>query len=101
MSLVEGAGADSRRARRAPAGPDWGDGGSYWERVCREWQGELKGAAELALVRSHQIIASTYEPFPSYRLVTGNGVCTLPQGLDAHVLAHLDKVGAEERKKGE
>jgi hypothetical protein len=47
--------------------------------------------------RSLQIVASTYEPLPSYRLVTPNGVLILPDGLDKHVLAYLEKVDAEER----
>lgn len=44
---------------------------------------------------------STYEPLPTHRLVTGEGVVTLPRGLDEYVVGVLEKVDREEKEKSE
>ncbi|GMK53883.1 hypothetical protein CspeluHIS016_0104690 [Cutaneotrichosporon spelunceum] len=59
--------------------------------------GETEDLIGSVFVQDGKIIASTYEPFPSYRLVTANGVVTLPDGLDKHVVAFLEKMDAEEQ----
>jgi hypothetical protein len=42
-------------------------------------------------------VPSTYEPSPTYRLVTGEGVCTLPRGIDEYVVGVLERVDREEK----
>lgn len=42
-------------------------------------------------------MADTYDPLPTYRLVTSNGPLILPRGLDKHLLEILDKIDKEER----
>lgn len=44
-----------------------------------------------------QIVADTYSPLPTYRLVTTNGVMRLPEGLDKHVIEVLEGIDKEER----
>ena len=39
----------------------------------------------------------TYDPTPSYRLVTSNGPLLLPRGIDAHFIQVLEKVDKEEK----
>lgn len=39
---------------------------------------------------------STYEPLPTYRLVTPVGVCRLPDGLDAHLMRMLGAIAEQE-----
>ena len=46
-----------------------------------------------------QIVASTYEPLPSYRLITSNGPLILPKGLDEHLIQTLEQIDAQERKQ--
>lgn len=45
-----------------------------------------------------QVVPSTYEPLPSYRLVTAGGPIVLPRGLDKHLVERLSAIDAEERK---
>ncbi|BEI91851.1 uncharacterized protein CcaverHIS019_0406710 [Cutaneotrichosporon cavernicola] len=59
--------------------------------------GETEDLIGSVFVKDGKIVASTYEPFPSYRLVTSNGVLTLSDGLDKHVLAFLEKMDVEEQ----
>ncbi|BEJ14922.1 hypothetical protein CspHIS471_0406890 [Cutaneotrichosporon sp. HIS471] len=47
-------------------------------------------------VHDGKIVSSTYEPLPTYRLVTTDGVCRLPDGLDAHLMSMLDAIAAQE-----
>lgn len=49
------------------------------------------------LTPARQIVPSTYEPQPSYRLVTSHGVMTLPRGLDEYVVGVLREIDAAER----
>jgi len=46
-------------------------------------------------------VPPTYEPLPTYRLVTGEGVLTLPRGIDEYVVSVLEKVDREEKAKAE
>jgi hypothetical protein len=45
-------------------------------------------------------MADTYDPTPTYRLVTSNGPLILPQGLDKHLLEILEKIDREEKARG-
>lgn len=60
--------------------------------------GETEDLIASVFVEGGKVIASTYEPLPSYRLVTGYGVCTLPRGLDEHVVKWLQKVDEEAKE---
>jgi hypothetical protein len=42
-------------------------------------------------------VPSTYEPLPSYRLVTPNGPLVLPRGLDKYLVTALEKIDVEEK----
>lgn len=44
-----------------------------------------------------QVVASTYERFPSYRLVTSNGPLVLPKGLAEHLIEELERIDADEK----
>ncbi|ODO08710.1 hypothetical protein L198_00443 [Cryptococcus wingfieldii CBS 7118] len=46
-----------------------------------------------------KIIADTYSAFPTYRLVTTNGVLRLPRGLDEHLVETLKKIDEEEKRE--
>ncbi|RSH83571.1 uncharacterized protein EHS24_007259 [Apiotrichum porosum] len=59
--------------------------------------GDTEDLIASVFVQDGKIVASTYEPSPSYRLVTNRGVLLLPRGLDTHVIKALEKVDAEER----
>ena len=48
-------------------------------------------------VQSGQVDAETYQPMPSYRLVTANGPLILPKGLDNYIRGRLDKIDGEEK----
>ena len=48
-----------------------------------------------------QIIASTYEPLPSYRLITSNVPLLLPKGLDEHLIETLEQIDTEEQKQSQ
>lgn len=57
------------------------------------------GKVRLATLKTtdNQLVPSTYEPLHTYRLVTGEGVCTLPRGIDSYVVNALEKVDQEEK----
>ncbi|KAL1411697.1 hypothetical protein Q8F55_002663 [Vanrija albida] len=59
--------------------------------------GETEDIVGSVFVEGGKIVASTYEPGPGYRLVTGHGVMTLPRGLDEHVVGVLREIDAAER----
>lgn len=62
-------------------------------------QGRIGDTEDLigsVFVEGGKVVAATYEPMPSYRLVTANGVCTLPRGLDEHVVRWLGDVRQRE-----
>ena len=44
-----------------------------------------------------QVVPSTYDPLPTYRLVTSNGPLILPRGLDQWFLEVLQKSDEDER----
>jgi hypothetical protein len=44
-----------------------------------------------------QVVPSTYEPLPSYRLVTSDGPIVLPRGLDKHLVERLSAIDSEEK----
>ncbi|WWC86851.1 uncharacterized protein L201_001730 [Kwoniella dendrophila CBS 6074] len=60
--------------------------------------GETEDLIGSVYVQEGKIIASTYSPLPTYRLITPNGVLTLPKGLDTHLIDVLKKIDEEERK---
>ncbi|WWC67980.1 uncharacterized protein I206_101899 [Kwoniella pini CBS 10737] len=60
--------------------------------------GETEDLIGSVYVQNGKIISSTYSPLPTYRLVTPNGVLTLPRGLDTHLINVLKKIDEEERK---
>ncbi|KLT43291.1 hypothetical protein CC85DRAFT_284636 [Cutaneotrichosporon oleaginosum] len=47
-------------------------------------------------VKDGKIVPSTYEPLPTYRLVTPTGVCRLPHGLDSHLMNMLNAIAEQE-----
>ncbi|WWD21537.1 hypothetical protein CI109_106023 [Kwoniella shandongensis] len=59
--------------------------------------GETEDLIGSVYVQDGKIVASTYSPLPTYRLVTTNGVLTLPRGLDQHLVEVLEAIDAEER----
>lgn len=59
--------------------------------------GEPEDMLASIFVENGKAVASTYEPLPSYRLVTQHGVLQLPEDVDKSVLKALEKVDAEER----
>ncbi|TXT07247.1 hypothetical protein VHUM_03417 [Vanrija humicola] len=59
--------------------------------------GETEDLIGSVYVENGKIVASTYEPGPGYRLVTGHGVMTLPRGLDEYVVGVLRELDAAER----
>jgi len=48
------------------------------------------------LIEGGNILADTYQPMPSYRLCTADGIITLTEGLHATLLAHLRRRAQEE-----
>lgn len=46
------------------------------------------------------MVADTYDPLPTYRLVTANGPLILPQGLDRYLLEILERIDKEEKGDG-
>ena len=48
-------------------------------------------------VQDGQIDSGTYQPMPSYRLVTVNGPLILPKGLDQYVRQRLEAIDREEK----
>ncbi|WWC59501.1 uncharacterized protein I303_102057 [Kwoniella dejecticola CBS 10117] len=60
--------------------------------------GETEDLIGSVYVQEGKIIASTYSPLPTYRLITPNGVLTLPKGLDTHLIKVLEKIDQEEKK---
>ncbi|WVR04662.1 hypothetical protein IAU60_001673 [Kwoniella sp. DSM 27419] len=59
--------------------------------------GETEDLIGSVYVQEGKVVASTYSPLPTYRLVTPNGVLTLPKGLDDHLVSVLEGIDAEER----
>lgn len=59
--------------------------------------GEPEDMLASIFIENGKAVPSTYEPLPSYRLVTPNGVLTLHEDLDQALLKELKKVDAEER----
>ncbi|ORX33943.1 hypothetical protein BD324DRAFT_653641 [Kockovaella imperatae] len=49
-------------------------------------------------VQDGQIDGKTYQAMPSYRLITANGPCILPKGLDQFVRNELEKIDQAEKK---
>ncbi|WVN89414.1 uncharacterized protein L203_104637 [Cryptococcus depauperatus CBS 7841] len=60
--------------------------------------GETEDIIGSVYVQQGKIVADTYSSLPTYRLVTPNGVLTLPKGLDQHLISVLEGIDAEERK---
>ncbi|WVW78396.1 hypothetical protein I302_100350 [Kwoniella bestiolae CBS 10118] len=60
--------------------------------------GETEDLIGSVYVQDGKIIASTYSPLPTYRIITPNGVLTLPKGLDEHLIEVLRKIDREEKK---
>ncbi|KIO30138.1 hypothetical protein M407DRAFT_242329 [Tulasnella calospora MUT 4182] len=50
------------------------------------------------MVQDGKVIASTYQPMPSYRLCTADGPTRLPEGLAKKVLGYLEKEWEKEQK---
>jgi hypothetical protein len=61
--------------------------------------GETEDLIASIFVQDGKIVPSTYEPLPSYRLVTLNGPLVLPRGLDEHVIGVMEGIAAEEREQ--
>ncbi|KAK8847447.1 hypothetical protein IAR55_005305 [Kwoniella newhampshirensis] len=59
--------------------------------------GETEDLVGSVYVQDGKIVASTYSPLPTYRLVTTNGVLTLPRGLDEHLVRVLESIDEDER----
>ncbi|KAL0255928.1 hypothetical protein I308_100739 [Cryptococcus tetragattii IND107] len=59
--------------------------------------GETEDLIGSVYVQGGKIVADTYSPLPTYRLVTTNGVMQLPEGLDKHVIEVLEGIDKEER----
>ncbi|XAO21366.1 hypothetical protein I312_100115 [Cryptococcus bacillisporus CA1280] len=59
--------------------------------------GETEDLIGSVFVQGGKIVADTYSPLPTYRLVTTNGVMQLPEGLDKHVIEVLEEIDKEER----
>lgn len=59
--------------------------------------GEPEDMLASIFVEGGKAVPSTYEAHPSYRLVTPNGILTLPEDLDESFLKVLKEVDAEER----
>ncbi|WVQ69311.1 uncharacterized protein L199_007528 [Kwoniella botswanensis] len=59
--------------------------------------GETEDLIGSVYVQDGKIIASTYSPLPTYRIITPNGVLTLPKGLDEHLIDVLRKIDKEEK----
>ncbi|UOH84151.1 hypothetical protein LQV05_000945 [Cryptococcus neoformans] len=59
--------------------------------------GETEDIIGSVYVQGGKIVADTYSPLPTYRLVTTNGVMRLPDGLDKHVIEVLEGIDKEER----
>lgn len=53
--------------------------------------------ADSKLTADSQVVVDTYDPTPSYRLVTSNGPLLLPRGLDKYLLEVLEKIDKEEK----
>ncbi|KAL7420014.1 hypothetical protein Q5752_004978 [Cryptotrichosporon argae] len=62
--------------------------------------GETEDLIASVFVQDGKLVLDTYEPLPSYRTVTPNGVVLLPRGLDTHVVGYLSKVDATEGGEG-
>lgn len=59
--------------------------------------GEPEDMLASVFVENGEAKGDTYEPLLSYRLVTNNGVLTLPEDLDACLLNVLERVDQGER----
>lgn len=59
--------------------------------------GEPEDMLASIFVQDGKAVPSTYEPLPSYRLVTQNGVLLLSEDMDQSVVKALQKIDAEER----
>ncbi|WWD00641.1 hypothetical protein V866_007576 [Kwoniella sp. B9012] len=59
--------------------------------------GETEDLIGSVYVQDGKIIASTYSPLPTYRIITPNGVLTLPKGLDEHLIDVLKRIDKEEK----
>ncbi|WVQ75989.1 hypothetical protein IAR50_005625 [Cryptococcus sp. DSM 104548] len=61
--------------------------------------GETEDLIGSVYVQEGKIVADTYSAFPTYRLVTTNGVLRLPKGLDEHLVETLKKIDEEEKRE--
>ncbi|KAK1921613.1 hypothetical protein DB88DRAFT_512888 [Papiliotrema laurentii] len=59
--------------------------------------GETEDLIGSVFVQEGKVVASTYEPFPAYRLLTSNGPLVLPRGLDTHLVERLKAIDAGEK----
>ncbi|WRT64741.1 uncharacterized protein IL334_001675 [Kwoniella shivajii] len=60
--------------------------------------GETEDLIGSVYVQDGKVVASTYSPLPTYRIITPNGVLTLPKGLDTHLIEVLEGIDKDEKK---
>ncbi|RSH92219.1 hypothetical protein EHS25_008634 [Saitozyma podzolica] len=58
--------------------------------------GETEDLIGSVFVENGEVVPSTYEPQPSYRLITQHGPPILPKGIDEHLLHVLRSISAKE-----
>lgn len=59
--------------------------------------GEPEDLIASVFVQDGKILAETYAPTPTYRVVTGDGPLVLPRGLDQALIKDLERIDAEEK----